>query len=319
MRLWILAAAVCGIAVGPAFAEPPSSKPVADQSVAIADKLLEPFEIAQRITKMPLKDVLELIEKKAGVTVLIDHKALFAAQGGQAALPRPRNDIVLAVNRAADDVLFDPEVMENKAITLPSMKKVRLETVLRMVADQINADYYIAPDHVQLTTSSVKDLVTGAAKPLPSLTRSDSGAEDSQIERSVIVRQIPYVTASFIALPATEAFKQIAARAGRTVVVSAPAAAKAENPVTISLSNVAFETAAAGIAEAAGLRAFRNGNVVVIVTPERAKEIENPETPLRVGVGGLAGIGGGSGMMTLDDLETIARVFNGKNAKKAKK
>ena len=151
------------------------------------------------------------------------------------------------------------------------------------------------------------------------LTRSDSGAEDSPIERSVIVRQIPYVTASFIALPATEAFKQIAARAGRTVVVSAPAAAKAENPVTISLSNVAFETAAAGIAEAAGLRAFRNGNVVVIVTPERAKEIENPETPLRVGVGGLAGIGGGSGMMTLDDLETIARVFNGKNAKKAKK
>ena len=38
--------------------------------------------------------------------------------------------------------------------------------------------------------------------------------------------------------------------------------------------NVAFETAAASLAEAAGLRAFRTGNVVVIVTTERAKQVD---------------------------------------------
>ena len=49
----------------------------------------------------------------------------------------------------------------------------------------------------------------------------------------------------------------------------------ANSLVSVSLSNVPFETAAATIAESAGLRAFRTGSVVVIVTSERAKKIDD--------------------------------------------
>jgi hypothetical protein len=63
------------------------------------------------------------------------------------------------------------------------------------------------------------------------------------------------------------------------------------------------------LAEAAGLRAFRTGNVVVIVTPERARQLESPsDGGPRVSLGGLGGIGTG-GLMTLGELETIGRLF----------
>ena len=61
-------------------------------------------------------------------------------------------------------------------------------------------------------------------------------------------------------------------------MVSAPAAEKAKTTVTVTLANVPFETAAAALAEAAGLRAFRTGNVAVVVTPERARQLESAGT-----------------------------------------
>ena len=76
---------------------------------------------------------------------------------------------------------------------------------------------------------------------------------------------------------------------------------------------MAFETAAARLAAAAGLRAFRTGNVVVIVTPERARQLESPpDGAPRVSLGGLGGFGGAGGLMTLAELESIGRLFANK-------
>lgn len=94
------------------------------------------------------------------------------------------------------------------------------------------------------------------------------------------------MTASFKETAAAEAFKEIASRAGRTVVIAQSAADKGKSPISVNLSNVAFETAAASLAEAAGLRAFRTGNVVVIVSAERAKQVEEQHARFNSGVFG---------------------------------
>jgi hypothetical protein len=165
--------------------------------------------------------------------------------------------------------------LENKAISLPALKRVRIETALRVVLDQFDADFYITPDHIKITTTSAKDLATGQAKRLPELHPNQVGGEEAaEFSRTDIVRSMPYVTASFRETAAADAFKDLASRAGRNVLISEGAAEKAKTAISVNLSNVAFETAAASIAEAAGLRALRNGNVVVIVTAERAKQAE---------------------------------------------
>lgn len=254
----------------------------ADDSAAIADKLLERIDVSDGFAKAPLKDVLKYLQDRADLTILLDARALAAGPDGQ-----------------------DPAILADQPVTLPAMKRVRLETVLRLVADQINADFLIAPDHVKLTSPAVKDTVTGSARPLPTLYPQE-GAEDMEptLERKDVVRVTPYLTVAYKETPAADALKDLAARAGRTVVVSAAAADKAKAPVTVCLSNVAFDTAAAAVAEAAGLRAFRTRNVVVVVTPERAKQVEGTDGAMRVALGPQT--------VTVDELEAIARLFTGK-------
>jgi hypothetical protein len=256
----------------------------ADDSAQIAEKLLVRMDISER-TKVQLREALDLLEKRTGLSFLIDYKAFAARTSPEDARP---------------------ELFDQAAITLPAMKGVRVETVLRAVTDQLDADFLIAPDHVRITTAAVKDLIIGQARPLPDLYPGD--VLENQVERTEVVRATSYVTASFRDMPAAEALKEVAARAGRNVVISAAAGEKAKAAVTVSLSNVAFETAAASLAEAAGLRAFRTGNVVVIVTPERVKQMEGDTGP-RVALGGYGAAGG---VMTLGELETIGRLFANK-------
>jgi hypothetical protein len=239
----------------------PKIPPSNDDSALIAEKLLDRVDIDERMEKVPLKEVLEYLQKRVGITLLLDKRALMA--GGD---------------------VPDPEAFDNKPITLPPLKKVRVETAMRLITDQIDADFYIAPDHVKITTTAAKDLITGQAKRLPELYPDRPGVDDSpDAERRDVVRSTPYVTVSFKETPLVEALKEMASRAGRNVVVSEGAGDKAKTAITVSLSNVAFETAAASLAEAAGLRAMRTGNVVVIVSAERAKHIEEKTAKMTTG------------------------------------
>lgn len=285
MRMPVLTVACALVLAAATLAAPDSKKPApADDSALIAEKLLDRID-QERLENTPLRDVLDFLQKRTELTILLDLKAL--------------------VNEGVGE---SPAAIENLQISLPAMKRVRIETLVKLIADQIGADFYIAPDHVRITSPTVKDLVTGRARPLPDLYGGE--VPDDQIERKEVVRAIPYVTATFRDTPVAEALRDVAARAGRNVVLSAAAADKAQTKVSVGLSNVAFETAAASLAEAAGLRAFRTGNVVVIVTPERAKQLESPpDGGPRVALGGLPG---GGGIMTLGELETVGRLFANK-------
>ena len=248
-------AALLALAV-PAAAAPDQKNPApAEDAAQIADRLLQKMSVGQRMEKIPFRDALQFLHEKTGLTFLIDLKPVREAGAEQA--------------------------IDDGAVTIPAMSSVRVETVLRHVLDQLDLDFTIAPDHVRITTAVVKDALTGNAQPLPNL--YPGGADDApQVDRKEVVRTTPFVTAAFRDTPAGEALKDVAARAGRTIVVSAPAAEKAKTPVTVTLANVPLETAAAALAEAVGLRAFRTGNVVVVVTPERARQLETPAP----GVGG---------------------------------
>lgn len=241
----------------PSFAAPDVGKPgPIDDSVKIAEKLLERMDYDKGGEKVALKDILDYLHNKTALNFLFDMKSL----------------------REKDEAI--PQTIDDAAITLPSMKNVRIETVLRKIVDQLDLDFVITPDHVSITTASTKDLVTGQARRLPEL--YPVGGDEAQLgsDPGPALRTTPFVTASFKEVSAADAFKDVASRAGRTIVISQAATEKAKTLVSVHLSNVAFETATASLAEAAGLRAYRNGNTVVIVTAERAKQIDEQHARL---------------------------------------
>lgn len=249
----LLLAAVFAV---PAFADPEAKSSPNDDSAKIAEKLLERISLEDQLDKATVRDALKYLQDRTGLTILIDKRAL-----------RDKGD-----DRS--------QTIDDASISLPAMKSVRIETILRKFVDQLDLDFVITPDHVAITTTNMKDLLTGQARRLPDLYPVPGGIEEIAVERDIQVRATPYVTVTFKETTAADALKDIASRAGRNIVISQGATEKAKTPVSLSLSNVAFETAAASLAEAAGLRAYRTGNVVVIVTPDRAKQIEDAATKL---------------------------------------
>jgi len=261
MRALLAAGLLTVLLTTPSPAAPDKTRPAADGAAEIADKLLERADF-DRIEQISLRAVLDVLQEKLGYTILIDHKGILAAQGLDAA---------------------NPQGLEGQQITLPAMKKVRLETVLRQVLDQINADFYIEADHVQVTKGALKDLVVGPRRILPTLRPTDDNSEEPQPELSIQIRHTPTVTAAFQDVPLAEAIRTVSLRTGRAIAISPEGGDKAKASVSVTLANAPFETAVSALAEAAGLRAFRTGNAAVLVTPERARRIEQAgvgiETP----------------------------------------
>lgn len=266
--------------VGPAPAAPAPAKagPAAD-AAGLAERLVERIDF-DRVQDTPLRTVLDAFQARTEVTVLLDYKALQAAGGDGGG--------------ATDE----------KAIKMHAVKGVRGETVLRQIADQIDAVLFYTPDHVLLTSPDRLAQLVGPVRPLPQLTCAGVNLEIETGEN--LTRPTAYVTAGFREMPLTDAVRAMSLRANRTAVVSADAADTAKTAVTASLANVPFETAVATLAEAAGLRAVRNGNTVLVVTAARAKELAATEDGPRVTVGL------GNTLLTLDDLQTIARLFAAK-------
>lgn len=261
----------------PGRAAPDKARPPAAGAAEIADKLLERADF-DRFDQVSVRTILDVLQERLGYTILVDHKAILAARGADPA---------------------NPQVLEGQQITLPAMKRVRLETALRQVLDQINADFYIEADHVQVTTGALKDLVVGPRRTLPSLRPTAETVEEPQPEVGIQLRHTPTVTAAFQDVPLAEALRTVSLRTGRAVAVTPEAGDTAKAPVSVVLANAPFETAVAALAEAAGLRAFRTGNAAVLVTPERARRIE--------GAAGLTGVRDAGGESRLATPEALDR------------
>jgi hypothetical protein len=253
MRLFLAAGLLTSLLALPVAAAPDKTKPAPDGAAEIADKLSERIDL-ERIEQVSFRGMIDILQEKLGYTILVDHKGILAALGEDGA------------NRQA---------LEERMITLPAMKRVRLETALRQVLDQVNADFYIDADHVRVTTGPLKELVIGPRRVLPELRpTAEANADEPQVEVGIQIRQTSTVTAEFKDVPLSDALQAVSRRTGRPVAVNPDAGEKAKVTVSVSMANAPFETAVSVLAEAAGLRAYRTGNAAVIITPERAKRLE---------------------------------------------
>ena len=252
MRRLLAGGLLAVLLIVPAPAAPDKTKPPpADDAADIADKLLERVDM-ERFEQMSFRSAIEMLQEKLEYTILVDHKSVTSAMGQEGATR---------------------QALDEHVITLPSMKKARLATVLREILDQVSADYYIEADHIKVTSPDRKGLATGRLRVLPYL-RPGEEEDEPQHELGIQLRHTQTVTTVFKDVPLADAVKLVTQRTGRTVVVNPDAGENAKAPVTLALTNAPFETAVSVLAEAAGLRAFRTGNAAVLVTPERAAKIE---------------------------------------------
>jgi hypothetical protein len=279
MRPLLAAGFLTLLMTSPIPAAPDKTRPApADGAAEIADKLLERADF-DRFEQVTVRTILDVLQEKLGYTILVDHKAILAAQGQDGS---------------------NPQVLEGQQLTLPAMKKVRIETALRQVLDQIGADFFIEADHIRVTTGANKDLVVGPRRVLPSLRPVEEYSDEPQPELAIQIRHTPTVTAAFQDVPLAEAVRTVSLRTGRAIAINPDAGDKAKSLVSVALANAPFDTAVATLAEAAGLRAFRVGNAAVLVGPERARQIERAA---RLSSG--PDVGGESRLATPDGLDRL--------------
>jgi hypothetical protein len=268
---------------GPAVAAPAPKPGTAGDAAELADKLMEKIDF-DKIQNTGLRAVLDTFQEKTGVTVLLDYQ--------------PFTGAVALENAGLDEM----------PVNVQAMKGVRGETVLKHIANQVNAVVYYTPDHVLLTTPETMAKLVSVWRGAGLLMTGN--LDEPQENPGEIVKGTSYVTANYRDVPLADALRSVSQRANRTAVVAADAGEKAKATVSASLANVPFEVAVSTLAEAAGLRAVRNGNTVLVVTQARAKELTETDRKLMIGLGG-GNLGGGT-LLTLEDLQAIAKLFPGK-------
>ncbi len=267
----------------PVAAAPDSKKPAPpDDGADIAEKLMERIDL-DKYDRVFLRTALEVLSEKIGFSIILDYTALQAVQ---------------------DDDVDGRKVLEERPITMPSMKRVRLETILRLILDQVNAEFILMPDHISVTSATVKDYVSGPARILRELNQSYDQPTD-QLDRSFTARYTANVTMKFRDVPVGEALNAVATRTGRSFTLASDSTDKSRTVISVSLNNLPYESAISTLAEAAGLRAFRNGNAIVVLSAARAKTLEIPQES----GGGCCSFSVGGRSVSLEELESIARLF----------
>jgi hypothetical protein len=260
------------LAVALASARPPGEseqkKPAADLLGVLARKT----DLEQGVTNTALKEVLQHLMDRWDVTILVDQEA-YRAEGLQ-------------------------NIDEN-AINLPKLKNLRVTTVLRLVAKQVNGAFLVRPDYLELTTAkrARSELSNGdiwaRAEPAPSDPEAPEAAKPLP----------PIVQARFEARPLAEALQELADQTGVSILLDAKRAKeKANEPVTAKLVNMPLDTAVRALSDMAELRALAVDSGLYVTTRENAQQLQAEQDKRRqammqqpVFVGG--GAAGGAVMM----------------------
>jgi hypothetical protein len=130
-------------------------------------------------------------------------------------------------------------------VVTTKLTRVKARTALRNVLDQLNLSFVIVGEVVHIST------------------------EEMAIHRQL--RQRVSLDLNGTALQA--ALKQLAKETGTNLLVDGKSAKEAQTVVTLQLDDVPLETAVRLMAEAAGLKAARVGNVLVVTTKAHATEL----------------------------------------------
>jgi RNA polymerase sigma-70 factor (ECF subfamily) len=162
-----------------------------------------------------------------------------------------RYRLTILINREAFQTDLNVDDIEGKPINLPKLVDVKLRTILRVILDQVQGDYY-----------TTEDLLIVVPR-----TRSLLGEVSWQS-----------IDVDFQQRPLSEALKELSDRTGVTVVLDARHQEKAKLQVTADLKNVPFLTAVRVLADMADLRPVAMDNLIYVTSKENAKAIEAEET-----------------------------------------
>lgn len=286
-----LAAATLIAVLGTALAQPPKpGEPVAAPvPIALQPKAAEkqdlPKLLATRVTVQKFdgkfKDAVKLLSEAYDLPLVVD--------------PRLGDgDVGMA--------MCDNQV-DDRPVKLPKLANVRLDTVLNLLAEQLNGKFLLYPDHIKIVPTAVWLYETAVLQhdPLalangmddtPLLTTQDLLKAKPLIKRGL-------VNASFKNKPLTEVIDEIVEATGANVAVSplVPANVRQAN-VTVRFTNTPVDAAVRMLCEMTECGVIEDANVLLVTTRERAtarakeesQKIKDRQPPFPFGVapGGLS-------------------------------
>jgi hypothetical protein len=195
--------------------------------------------------KTTLTDALDLLAKQYNIVFDINEKA-FKTEG------------------VADVAKTQPA----ESSPIPTMKDVRLETVLRKILSRIpsqsNATFTVRRDHIEITTTKAQQ---------------DEFWPNAPAEMEPV---FPLVHAKFDKKPLDEALAELSDRTDISIVLDVKVAEKDKPVVTARLTNTPLDTAVQLLAEMCDLRSVVTGKTIFVTSAEKAKRLEkqmNPPAP----------------------------------------
>jgi hypothetical protein len=166
-------------------------------------------------------------------------------------------DLPFDVNEKAFAFEQVPDPHKAEVGSLPAMKDVRLDTVLRKVLRRVpiasGATWMIRPDHIEITTGTFQAAEVWGPYKGPHL---------------------PLVSATLVQMPLDDALRELAEQAEFNVLLDSRAGDSSKTPVTARLRNTPLDTAVRLLADMAGLRSVHLDNVLYVTTKENAAALE---------------------------------------------
>lgn len=296
-----LVAAALLAAIGTALAQPPKPEPAPKPKAAPEPKAEAKAEhadlnkqLATRVTiefNGPFKDAVKLMAEKFDLPLAVDPKVGEDLVGGAALCDHPADNLPIKLGRLAN---------------------VRIDTVLKLISEQVGAKFLLYPDHIKIVP------LTYAAYESGVLSATPDAAEEPLLSVTEMIRAKPLikrglVNANFKAKPLSEAIDEIAEATGATLAVSPllPAAVR-QTPVTVRFTNTPVDAAVRTLCEMTESGTIEDANVLLVTTRERAAARAKEEAlklkdraPI---LGGCLGVGFGGGQPQADLATTVAEL-----------
>src|SRR5262249_43372452 len=152
-------------------------------------------------------------------------------------------------------------------IKLPKLANVKLETILNLVCEQVNAKFLIYPDHIKIVPVAMWLYETGvhradATQPGDSDQTEFLPMMEGLKAKPLIKRAV--VTLAFKGATVAEVLDEIAATSGANVVLAAGVVGeKANQKLTVRFANTPVDVAVRTVCEMSELAAIEDGNVLV--------------------------------------------------------
>jgi hypothetical protein len=221
------------ISVGPSRAQE-ASKARAATAQEIRNRLAKPITLDRGIdANTSLGDAMAFLSERFGVSIIVNNSAFKDEAGVE----------------SADDL----------AVRLPRIVDVKLGTVLRLLAKQINGTYLIRGDHIEITTPQRNSPLMWV---------------DPQFNEHDRRRHVPIVDAEFIHRPLNTALRELSDESGISIVLDARTAETAKTAVTATLNGVPIDTAVELLANMVGLKMVVKDRALYVTDPDNAVVME---------------------------------------------